>query len=282
MAASATWEHHAPEHWTGDLAAFEQRLQEVAQAIRTMAADKQGHPFDRMGTWLAHAILENEHCEARVDKTPWDCSSYGHRTGQPIDISQYETVDDFLENEYTGNTTATFCSGSGFAAESYGSAITYVLWESYSELLRKLCPDLIDPDGSVPDEVLDGLVMEDASDCLLDQAFREQPLLECFTKHMSTAILERAETERQQREQREIADCKRQELESLAGQIPSLIEEFAAKRKFEKANWHLLLEYLDRLIEVEGATEVAAAIRCAQLQLSASVSSELRARYPLR
>ena len=57
------------------------------------------------------------HFEIKRDNNPFDCSGILVEDG---DITLNQTVTDFLQNEYTGNKTATYMSGMGWSYDTYG------------------------------------------------------------------------------------------------------------------------------------------------------------------
>ena len=78
-----------------------------------------------------------------VDKTPWDLSTRAVSTEQQYDLSAYDMIGDFLE-EPTGNTVATYVSGSGFAAESWEEQVIDMLretvWDAINDTVHELWP----------------------------------------------------------------------------------------------------------------------------------------------
>ena len=259
---------------------FEKRLDAVADALLGMVKRNDGPVFKAMGVWLAEVILEDERGGAVVERTPWDHSSRGVRSSESFDLSLYETVGEFLDQEHTGQTIATYCSGAGLAAETFGDAFTQnCLWPAYGDGIRELAADLIDDDGSVPDEVLDGLVMRDVGDCHFEQAFKELPLLETFTKHLQAAIASRAEEAKRQRMAAAEKKKQQDELRTFAGDLVPEIQGTIAGVRYEKSNWGQLLAYLNSLVEIHGKKRVAAAMAFVSVKASNSVSAELKIRF---
>lgn len=269
-----------PEHWTGDNQSFENRIKEVAEDLKKMIASRSGPVFDALGTWFAKVILDNQRGQCRVERTPWDSSSYGCSSGESFDLSEHETVGEFLDNEYTGSTIATYCSGSGFSAETFGDSIQYVFRSVYDEMFKSKYPDLFDQDDFIPDEVRDSLERLDAEDCLFEDTFRKMPLIECFTKYLGQAMILRAEEAEQRRQC--IAEKERidRAIREIAGNIPNEIESFAGNIKYEKSNWNILLKYLHDISAVYGKNAVSAALALSRISASNSVEIELKKRFP--
>lgn len=137
------------------------------------------HLLDALvGPYLDRARSSRRY-SVRVERLPWDISSYPEQTDQRHPWASYETLGDFLD-EPTGNTQATFCSGSGFAAETYAdemfcdvmSVIHGEAKRITQEDLRKALSTDFSPDEleGMPSigEILDYLP-DDLSDAYCDQ-----------------------------------------------------------------------------------------------------------------
>lgn len=66
------------------------------------------------------------------DWNPYDCSGKIVQEGL---ISLNQTVDEFLENEYSGNKEATYISGMGFSYNTYGDELHYDIIEIAYEIM---------------------------------------------------------------------------------------------------------------------------------------------------
>lgn len=66
--------------------------------------------------------VDNESAERVLERTEFDMSSYGRSTGHGYDLSEFDTLGDFLDQPAEGR-EATFTSGHGFAAPSVGDSI---------------------------------------------------------------------------------------------------------------------------------------------------------------
>lgn len=74
------------------------------------------------------------HYEWESDDCPWDYSGIIKEDGI---ISEDITVREFLEEEYTGNKTATYCSGYGFSYDRYEEKLSHKTMEIQGKLLVK-------------------------------------------------------------------------------------------------------------------------------------------------
>ena len=70
--------------------------------------------------------------EIKRDNNPFDCSGVLIEDGN---ITLNQTVTDFLQNEYTGNKTATYMSGMGRSYDTYEDELGYLTLEMASEIM---------------------------------------------------------------------------------------------------------------------------------------------------
>jgi hypothetical protein len=273
--------YRKPDFWRGDAASFTSAVKQAATDIKTQIANPDNFIFATWGNWLAHVILENRRGEAIEERSPWDYSTRGRPSNESFDLTEYETIGDFLDNELTGNTRATFCSGSGFAAETYASVFTEESWKMYGHCIREIAPKLAGPeDGSIEDEVIDALSTEGVADYEMEEAFRRLPLQETFFRNMGKALEERNQ-ERLQNEIDANADsAKKEAIRQLAGtELPMVIQNFSGATKWEWQNHKGLWNFLDALVEEHGVEKVAAALVFVRINTSTKVAFELKVRY---
>lgn len=81
------------------------------------------------------------HFEIKRDNNPFDCSGILVEDG---DITLNQTVTDFLQNEYTGNKTATYMSGMGWSYDTYGDELEYLTLEIASEIMLSTIRECIE------------------------------------------------------------------------------------------------------------------------------------------
>lgn len=270
-----------PDFWLGDDASFTAAIKQAAIEIKSLLTSPDNLVFAAWGNWLAHVILENRRGEVIEERSPWDYSTRGRPSGESFDLTQYETIGDFLDNEFTGNTRATFCSGSGLAAETYASVFTQESWKMYNCCVSEIAPDLVNnEDGSIEEEVIDALIMEDVADYELEKSFLQLPLHETFFRHMGKALEERNQERLQDAIDVAAAAVKKEAIRQLAGsELPRVIQEFAGIAKWEMANHKDLWKFLDTLVQKYGAEKVAAALAFVRINTSTKVAYELNMRY---
>lgn len=270
-----------PSFWAGDNESFTVYVKQAALDIKHLMATPNNIVFAAWGRWLARVILENHRGEAIEEHTPWDHSTRGQRSDESFDLTPYETVGDFLDNEFTGGTCATYCSGSGLEAETYADRFSADSYESYNDCIRQTAPALCKPeDGYFDDEVGDALAMEGVNLYEMESSFRNLPLQETFFRSMGQALAERNQERLQNETAAAAAVIKQEHLRQLAGtELPSTIEAFSGSTKWEGKNSKSLWNFLDALVEQHGAEKIAAALMFVRISTSNKVASDLKVRY---
>ena len=160
----------------------------IAEQLHRLATDT-GNPItSAIGMRVARIMLEEKHSRIEWDESPWDVSSRAVRTANPFDLAQYETVEQFLEAEATGNTVATYCPGHGFAAETYSAEFV----QHAGDLLYRYIVDNF-PDARDQDEQdrMDDEIYEFLADELLEYEFMQpvqnMPIQACLEKYSAAA-----------------------------------------------------------------------------------------------
>lgn len=98
--------------------------------------------------WFAYIILNNEKyiVDHSLDPT-WDHSGRLLRAEESFDLNDYVTFGDFIETEYTGDSTASFTSGCGLYHTTYDEPLEYLTNEWLMSLLEPVIKDLIKNDN---------------------------------------------------------------------------------------------------------------------------------------
>jgi hypothetical protein len=197
-------------------------------------------------------VLEEHHAEEYVIESPGDTSYYASLTNESFCLDRYETVDDFLQAECTGNTIATFNSRQGITTERYIERFQENCIIAFNDTLRENYPDLVDSDGSISDEVLDSLCVEDANDLVFHAPFGERSLRDTISACREMALQEIAMDEVEKALRKEEEKRVEQALLQLAGGVTAWIQGFAGRTKFEKSNYKKLTCFLDELTRSVG------------------------------
>lgn len=115
--------------------------------------------------WIQKACRERSAAISEVVDCGYDVSCFGRRTGEKIDTSAFETVDDFL-NYPTGDSVPTFVPGSGMAAQTYSDLLEEFIREQIWEWIERngLKPFVTDDAGVVDDDFCD-ISCENEADC---------------------------------------------------------------------------------------------------------------------
>lgn len=114
-----------------------------------------------------------------VEDSGYDVSTRAAPTNEPLDVEEFFSVGDLLQNALSGNTRATYCSGSGFSAETWDSSWDYeaLLHETVVEAVRSVAPDMLDDEGQYVFYDFSERLCEELLDLRLSELFFELPLL---------------------------------------------------------------------------------------------------------
>lgn len=153
------------------------RAKEMAELTKKNFMQPDGPLEQWAWGWLANSITRNKRAEIEVVDCGYDYSTYGRRTNQPFCVSDFNTVRDFL-NEPTGNTTATYVSGYGMAAETYKDDFLQDALEQINNWIEKqgYFEGMNDDERfDAWDELTDALIVADVSeDIWLEEFFCEK------------------------------------------------------------------------------------------------------------
>jgi hypothetical protein len=262
----------------------QQDLDQVLGGLRAELANLRNPVFTALGAWLVDILIDNEKYAEVVEDSGYDVSTFSQRSPESLDLSQYETVGEFLENEVGPNTVATFCSGHGFAAKSRASEAEELCNEALRDWVKADWPQYVE-DGYIAEDLSDQLC-ENLVDCDFMQRFSEQKLVEAFSSYLPDAIKAR-EARRQAAAARErTAEAHRQKVLALGSDMLKQIASLTQGRRFEKSNYGELLKILIGLAESvpEGRDRVAAALEIKPwpFQTSTSVAAELPSLFRLK
>jgi len=97
-----------------------------------------------VSNWFAYSILNNKKYVLDNSLDPiWDHSGRLVSTHESFDLNDYENFGDFLENEYTGDSIASFTSGCGLYYTTYDEPLDYLTLEWLDTLIKPIINDLI-------------------------------------------------------------------------------------------------------------------------------------------
>lgn len=255
------------------------RLAEILEVVR----DVNGPIMQALGAWLADVAINGTRGEAIVEDSGYDYSTRGVSTAEPFDISVHETAGDFLSEEFTGNTVATYVSGSGRAAETYADEAESMARDLLYEWLRKHCPEFFDGgEYFASDSMVDVLCDAGCDAIWIMGIFNAQPLAPIVELYREEAERRRVQRDAEALASRELAEQRNAHRLEQAGTLPAQITAIAGSTYFCKQNWGVLLADLNRLASSHGRESVGAALRLVHLNLSNSVRDEILVRYPAK
>ena len=100
---------------------------EVVEYVKQKIQNKEDELLNEVGKKVAYWVLTGEQYDVDYSDTlPYDYSGEIHKVSEGLDKNKYDTLGDFLE-EYTGNKSATYCSGCGWSYDNYADELEYIV-----------------------------------------------------------------------------------------------------------------------------------------------------------
>lgn len=225
---------------------------------------------------LVDVILENKRGIVQEERTPYDCSTRGKPSSDPFDLSLYQTVGDFLENEYTGDTRPTFLSGHGFAAERYSDVFFDKMFDAGRILLQQL----------IDQHLLQDIEMEDAQELFAEEGeiemmelFRSLPLQETFFRHLQPALAQRHQRGLEQLARQRATQEKEKHRHELANSALIFKINAYSTSKIEMPEAKRFFHFLNELEKTYGDDVLRASLSFATLEMSIKVRHLFDAKY---
>ena len=124
-------------------------LEKVLEEKLKIKYEKHNNSYLQLvSNWFAYIILSNEKyiVDHSLDPT-WDYSGRLLKAEEPFDLNDYVTFGDFVETEYTEDSTASFTSRCGLYHTTYDEPLEYLTNEWLMSLLEPVIKDLIKNDN---------------------------------------------------------------------------------------------------------------------------------------
>jgi|GEM_PF-2434462 hypothetical protein len=102
-----------------------------------------------VANWFGYVILNNK--KHKIDHSidpPWDHSGRVFNTDEPFDLNDYATFDEFINEEYTGESCATYMSGYGIAHYTYEERFNQISFEWLTSQVHIVIEELIENNNS--------------------------------------------------------------------------------------------------------------------------------------
>lgn len=250
---------------------------EKVEEIKTKLFDLNGHCLTQLGIKLVDIILDNNKYELEVRDEGYDISTYPHKSDDGYDLSEYFTVEEFIQNQYTGNTKATYMSGHGIAAERYESQFQDEAYDLWMDFICDQFPEinLKDEDGYFDDDVYEELGENKIDQYALLYYFGSLDLDKCYDFYLSKTLEFR--NEREIKYQIEIN--KRREhtkkLHSIAIDVLPFLQNFNNNKKIDAPNSKELFKFIKNLSIKYGKDKVGAALYFHEFNCSSSVQGRI-------
>lgn len=251
--------------------------QDIVEKIKKQLFDLNGECLTQLGVWLVDIILDDNKHELDVIDCGYDVSTYARKSDDGYDLSQYFKVQDFLDNEYTGNTKATHMSGSGMMAETYYIHFRDEVDNLWFDYIYGQFPEikLRDDEGYMDDDVYDQLGSNKIDQYALLQYFGNLDLHMCYKLYLSKTLEVRKEWEMQQEIEKQERKEYTKNLQNFATEVLPLLKDFNDKEKIEMKNSKTLFSFLNELIIKHGKEKVGAALCFHKFNCSSSVQGKI-------
>jgi len=254
-------------------------LKVTDELIFVLTPSRRQEILENYACWFANWVLDGKKREITHDyDPPWDGSGtvLTRKMGEGALLYWYRTLGEWMEEELTGNQTATFLSGCGLAAENFErrirDSIERDMWESFRT-------ELPEEDVMAIEEILgnsDAFVwgVEVFADPLV-KLFGQMKTDEVWEKFKDQVVFSRKlanEAVRRRWEFREALGEKSKEL--LETSLPQITEAKIERPYWKKEN---LGEYLEKILK---KAEIEYVVAVAEVGLpghfSNSVAAEIR------
>jgi hypothetical protein len=240
--------------------------------------------FKALGAWLIDILITNDKYDEVIEDSGYDVSTRSRKSTESFDISEYDTVGDFLNNEVGPRTIATYCSGHGLAAQSRAWEAEELCGEVLRSWIKSSWPQFVE-NGYIDEDLMEELC-EQLVDCEFTRKFSEKNLAEMVSAYLPDAIEAREACKREEEALRSAASARRQKVLVLGAEMADRIAAATKGRRFEKSNFGELLKTLIGFAEEmpEGRDKVAAALEIKPwpFQASNSVAVELQNIFRLK
>lgn len=162
---------------------------DIIEQIKLKLFNPSEYCLTELGVWLVSIILNNNKYNERIEDWGFDVSTYPEKTDEKYDLSKYKTVEEFLSNEFTGNTKATYISGHGIAAETLLEEGYNVINEIWFDFIEKNYQMLeLKKDGFMDEDVYDELWSNGVADVDVFGFFCNMNLNDCFNRYLLETI----------------------------------------------------------------------------------------------
>ena len=226
-------------------------------------------PLKELSVWLSLRILRNIKYVPVVIDSGYDVSTSGTKSSDRLDVSSYISVGQFLENEYTGETVPTHCSGSGLAAQTYDEAAYDEAISIIHDHINNNYPELFELDDYYSE-----LIDFECDGVELIREFRSISLKKCIEdskEEVERIILDEALEKKAAQDQEDY-------ITRSAGKYTTVIENYH-QGKITKQELPEFLIFLDSLVSEASKHVVACALRRCRLDISNSVRETVFSRY---
>ena len=155
-------------------------LQFIADKAVKLIGDRISIIIKEANSELLEFLKNNSKYEVEIVDVCYDVSEHARSTGKRLDIHDYSTVKEFLE-ELTGNTVPTYISGAGLRAETYEDYFQDLIMRKKYNIAEELFKEETNINTSnMSDE--ERMIFDDFNDAFCDCSIEiEQNIFETFS-----------------------------------------------------------------------------------------------------
>jgi hypothetical protein len=155
-------------------------LQLMVDKAVMLIGDRISTIIKEVNSELLKVLKNNLKYEVEIVDVGYDVSEHARPTGKRLDILDYVTVKDFLE-ESTGNTVPTYISGAGLRAETYEDYFQDLIMRKKYDIAEEVFKKETNIDTSnMSDE--ERMIFDDFNDAFCDSSIEiEQNIFETFS-----------------------------------------------------------------------------------------------------
>lgn len=252
------------------------KIQSLIPQIKSKMLDEEGYCITSFAIWLINIIIDNNKYIEVIEDYGYDISTRAEISEDSYNLAQYETIEEFLENEFTGNTTATYISGHGLAAEKLYEEAQNQIRDIWFDFINNEFPELeLIKNQEVDDSVYDELWKYDLIDINILEYICKLRLKPLYNKYLLKAYEFRHEQEVKKEIERQKFLKYQEEIKLLSIETTFKIKNFIKGKKFESNEWNNLITFLNNLVNEFGKEKVFASLLLNPIYCSQSVKHKL-------
>lgn len=252
------------------------KLEHLIPQIKSKMLDEEGYCITSFAIWLINIIIDDNKYIEVINDCCYDVSTRPEISEESYNLSQYETIEEFLQNEFTGNSTATYISGHGLVAETLYEEAQNQIRDIWFDFINNEFPELeLIKNQEVDNYLYDELWKYDLIDLSIFDYICKLRLKPLYNKYLLKAYYFRHEEEVKREVEKQKNLKYQEELKSLSIETTFRINNFIKGKKIESNEWNQLIIFLNNLVTDFGKEKVFASLYLKPIYCSNSVKIKL-------